>query len=61
MNYYLPDGYSILIGEEKFLATQILFNPEYIGKDSLSFPDILISSINKVDNQIKAKSYENIL
>ena len=61
MNYYLPDGSSILIGEEKFLATQILFNPEYIGKDYLSFPDILISSINKVDNQIKPKSYENIL
>ena len=61
MNYYLPDGSNILIGEEKLLAPQILFNPEYIGKEYLSFQDMIISSINKVDNQIKQKSYENIL
>ena len=60
-NYYLPDGSCILIGDEKLLAPEILFNPEYIGKEYLSFPDMIISSINKVDIQIRLKSYENIL
>jgi centractin len=60
-NYYLPDGSCILIGDEKLLAPEILFNPEYIGKEYLSFPDMIINSINKVDIQIRLKSYENIL
>ena len=61
INYYLPDGSSICIGDERLLAPEIVFNPEYIGKEYLSFPDIIISSINKVDIQLKQKSYENIL
>ena len=61
INYYLPDGSSISIGDERILATEILFNPEYIGKEYLSFPDMIISSIDKVDIQIRQKSYENIL
>ena len=61
INYYLPDGSSISIGDERILAPEILFNPEYIGKEYLSFPDMIISSVNKVDIQLKQKSYENIL
>ena len=60
-NYYLPDGSSISIGDEKLLAPEILFNPEYIGKEYLSFPDMIINSISKVDIQIRLKSYEYIL
>ena len=59
--YYLPDGTNISIGDEKILAPEILFHPEYIGKEYLSFTDMIISSINKVDIQIRLKSYENIL
>ena len=61
VNYYLPDGSTISVGEERILATEILFNPECIGKDYLSLPDMIISSIDKIDNQLKQKSYENIL
>ena len=61
INYYLPDGSNISIGDERILAPEILFNPEYIGKEYLSFPDMIISSVNKVDIQLKQKSYENIL
>ena len=61
INYYLPDGSSISIGDERILAPEILFNPEYIGKEYLSFPEMIISSVNKVDIQLKQKSYENIL
>ena len=61
LNYYLPDGTTISIGEERLLAPEILFNLDYIGKEYLSFTDIIMSSINKVDIQLRQKSYENIL
>ena len=42
------------------MAPEILFNPEYIGKEYLSFPDMIMSSINKVDVDLKKTAYENI-
>ena len=61
INYYLPDGTTISIGEERLLAPKILFNLECIGKKYLSLTDIIKSSINKVDIQLRQKCYENIL
>ena len=61
INYYLPDGTTISIGEERLLAPEILFNLEHMGKEYLSLTDIIMSSINKVDIQLRQKSYENIL
>ena len=61
INYYLPDGTTISIGEERLLAPEILFNTELMGKEYLSFTDIIMSSINKIDIQLRFKSYENIL
>jgi centractin len=61
LNYYLPDGTTVSIGEERLLAPEILFNLDKIGKEYLSLTDIVMSSINKVDIQLKQKSYENIL
>ena len=61
INYYLPDGTSISIGEERLLAPEILFNTEYMGKEYLSLSDIIMSSINKVEIQLRQKLYENIL
>ena len=58
--YYLPDGNNISVGDEITLAPEILFNPEYIGKEYLSFPDMIMSSINKSDIQIWKKSFESI-
>lgn len=58
--YYLPDGNFISIGEERILAPEILFNPEYIGKEYLSFTDMIISSINKIDIELRKKAYESI-
>ena len=58
--YYLPDGSNISIGNEKILAPEILFNPELIGKEYLSFVDMIMNSVNKTDVQLKKSSYENI-
>ena len=61
INYYLPDGTSISIGEERLLAPEILFNTEYMGKEYLSLSDIIMSSISKIEIQLRQKVYENIL
>ena len=59
--YYLPDGSNISIGDERILAPELLFNPEYIGKEYLGFTDMIMSSINRIDIELKKSSYENIL
>ena len=56
--YYLPDGSNITITDEKILAPEMLFNPEFMGKEYLGFADMIKSSIDKTD--IKKIAYENI-
>ena len=58
--YYLPDGNNITIYDEITLAPEILFNPEYIGKEYLSFPQMIINSIDKIDIELRKKTYESI-
>ena len=60
VQYYLPDGNNITIDDEITLAPEILFNPEYIGKEYLSFTQMIISSINKTDIELRRKAYESI-
>ncbi len=38
----------------------MLFYPEYIGREYLGFADMIMSSINKIDIDLKKNSYENI-
>ena len=58
IQYYLPDGSNITITDEKILAPEMLFNPEFMGKEYLGFADMIKSSIDKTD--IKKIAYENI-
>ena len=61
INYYLPDGTSISLGDERIIASEILFKPELIGKEFLGLSDIILSSINKAEIQLRSKTYENIV
>ena len=61
LNYYLPDGTTVSIGEERLLAPEILFDLDKIGKEYLGLTDIIMSSINKVDIELRQKAYQNIL
>ena len=58
--YNLPDGNAIKIGDEKSLAPEILFNPSIIGSENLSFQEMIISSINKVDIDLRKNLYNNV-
>ena len=61
INYYLPDGITVTLGDERILASEILFNPELIGKEYLGLSDIIFSSINKAEIQLRPKAFENIV
>ena len=60
-NYYLPDGASVSLGDERIVASEILFKPELIGKEYLGLSDIILSSINKAEIQLRPKAFENIV
>ena len=59
--YNLPDGNAIKIGEEKSLAPEILFNPSIIGSEHSSFQEMIVTSINKVDIDLRKNLFNNIL
>ena len=59
--YNLPDGNAIKIGEEKCIAPEILFNPSIIGSEYLSFQEMIVTSINKVDIDLRKNLYTNVL
>ena len=58
--YYLPDGNHINLGEEKILAPEILFNPSLIGMEYPSFQEMVVTSLNKVDVELRNQLYSSI-
>lgn len=59
-NFILPDGNYIKLEEEKILAPEILFNPSLIGMEYLSFQQMIVNSVNKVDIDLRSKLYGNV-
>ena len=60
LKYNLPDGKFIEIGNERFLAPEYLFSQNIKGKIGLGLDEMIINSIDKVDEQIKSKITQNI-
>ncbi|CDO95125.1 unnamed protein product [Kluyveromyces dobzhanskii CBS 2104] len=59
--FRLPDGKQIELDSEKFRAAEILFNPQLIGSEFQSLPEILYESIQKVDLDLRTSLYSNIV
>jgi len=60
IKYLLPDGNEINLGDEKYLAPEVLFYPEKIGKEFPGIHEMLVSSINKADIDLKKDLYDAI-
>jgi centractin len=60
-NYKLPDESIIEIGQERFLAPEILFNPLLREYEYPGIPEILFESINKTNVDLKLQLYDSIL
>jgi len=60
-NYELPDGNIITIGNERFRAAEVLFQPSFIGKEAAGIHDTLFQTIMKCDVDIRKDLYLNIV
>jgi len=60
-SYELPDGQVITIGNERFRAPEILFNPSLVGLESEGIHILTYNSIMKCDVDIRRDLYSNIV
>merc|ERR1711971_898948 len=59
MNYELPDGQVITVGDERFRCAEVLFQPNLIGRESDGIHKLTYSSIMKCDVDIRRGLYRN--
>jgi len=60
-SYELPDGNVIVIGNERFRAPEVLFQPSLIGKEASGIHDCTFQTIMKCDVDIRRDLYANIV
>lgn len=61
VDFILPDGKPIKLGNERFCAPEILFNPEIYGLEYPGLPQVIMDSIAKTDLDLRASLYKNIV
>ena len=59
--YLLPDGQLIHIGNERFRAPEILFQPSFIGQEFHGVHEQIYGSIQKCDIDIRKSLYHDIV
>ncbi|ORY32524.1 actin family [Naematelia encephala] len=59
--FRLPDGKVIQLGAERFLAPEILFNPELIGQEDPGVHQVIVDSINRTDLDLRKSLFSNIV
>jgi len=60
-NYELPDGQVITVGNERFRCPEVMFKPNFIGKESDGIHKTTYDSIMKCDVDIRKDLYGNIV
>ncbi|ELP84282.1 actin, putative [Entamoeba invadens IP1] len=59
--YKLPDGESILVGKERFLACEAYFQPSLLNLECLGIHQMICNSIRKYNKDVTKVLYENIV
>jgi actin-related protein len=59
--YELPDGNVITIGNERFRAPEVLFQPQFVGMENPGIHRLAFDSIMKCDVDIRRDLYKNIV
>jgi len=60
-SYMLPDGETVSMGVERFLAPECFFNPGVVGKELQPLDDAIVASINECDLDLRRDLYSNIV
>jgi len=58
-SYELPDGQVITVGNERFRAPEALFQPAFVGMESVGIHETTYNSIMKCDVDIRKDLYSN--
>jgi len=61
MEYRLPDGQVVKMGNERFRAPESLFNPSILGAECPSLPEALTAAISKCDLHVRKELYSEII
>uniref|UniRef100_A0A803SKU3 Actin like 9 n=1 Tax=Anolis carolinensis TaxID=28377 RepID=A0A803SKU3_ANOCA len=62
VDYHLPDGQVITLGEERFLCPELLFHPPDTPELPLvGIPDMALRSLSKVPDECKKDMCDNVL
>jgi actin beta/gamma 1 len=59
--YMLPDGETITVSVERFLAPELFFNPSALGKELPPLDDTIVNSIKACDVDLVRDLYGNIV
>lgn len=60
-NYELPDGSIITIGNERFRAPELLFQPSFNGNEIVGVHEQIFKSVSKCDIDIRKELYDNVV
>jgi len=61
VDYTLPDGNIIQIGNERFRCAEVLFQPHLIGKEANGIHETTYESIMKCDVDVRKELYKNVV
>jgi len=59
--YTLPDGETITVGAERFLAPEAFFNPATLGKEEQPLDDAVYKAVQDCDIDLRKELYQNIV
>jgi len=59
--YFLPDGTMLSLGNERYLAPEIMFNPSKIGLEYPGIHELAFSSLKKTSIDLRKYLYSEIL
>ncbi|MFX1253626.1 MAG: actin, cytoplasmic 2 [Promethearchaeota archaeon] len=59
--YTLPDGETLTIGPERFLAPEAFFNPAAMGREEVAMNEAIYEAIQKCDIDLRKELYQNIV
>jgi actin-related protein len=61
VDYELPDGNIIAVGNEAFRCAEVLFQPNLIGKEANGIHETTYESIMKCDVDVRKELYKNVV
>ena len=59
--FMLPDGETISVGVERFLAPEVFFNPSVVGKELRPLDDVIVRAISECDVDLRRDLFSNIV